>query len=98
MRDLLDALRRAGIDSGLTVELERRIAELERTTGARPQRRGDLVGAALTRMWVLACELRAKSLDGYGTLGERERAFFDEQAESLEQSVRRLGTRIRPPQ
>lgn len=97
MRDLLDALHRAGIDSGLTVEIERRITELERVTGARPRRRGDVVGAAVARMWVLACELRAKSLQGYGALGERERAFLDEQAESLEQSVSRLGARIRPP-
>jgi hypothetical protein len=48
-------------------------------------------------MWVLACELRAKSLQGYGALGERESAFFDERAESLEQSVRTLHARIRAP-
>jgi hypothetical protein len=97
MRDLLDELDRAGIDSGLTVEIERQIAELERATGTGPPQRGDLVGAALTSLWVLACELRAKSLQCYGALGERERAFFDEQAESLEQSASRLGAPIRPP-
>jgi hypothetical protein len=52
------------------------------------------VGATLSRLWVLSCELRAKSVRGYGELGAKERAFFDRQAAELEQSVEQLRSAV----
>jgi hypothetical protein len=41
-------------------------------------------------LWVDTCELQAKRVAGYGALGAREREFLDDQAASLERSVRAL--------
>jgi hypothetical protein len=95
MRTLLSELHRAGVDPTLTADVEQRVAALERLTRARLPRRRDAVGATVGRMWVLACELRPKSLHGYGQLGAYESAVLDREAESLELSVQRLGEAIR---
>jgi hypothetical protein len=95
MRTLLSELHRAGVDPTLTADVEQRVAALERLTGARIPRRGDVVGATVGRIWILACELRPNSLHGYGQLGAYESAVLDREAESLELTVQRLGAAIK---
>lgn len=90
MHDLLDMLHRAGVGRDLTAELEQQISSLEGATGARPRMPTNPIGGALSMLWVDTCELSAKSVSGYGPLGERERRFLDDQAASLERSVREL--------
>jgi hypothetical protein len=79
----------------VTAELELGIAELQRATRTKPLERGDVVEAGLAQLWILTCELRAKRLQGYGMLGDGERSFLDEQAESLEKKVNALRSHIR---
>lgn len=95
MRRLVDELHRFGVGTEVTLDVERQIAALERATGATSVGGGDPVRATLSELWVLSCELRAKSLRGYGALGERESALLDEHAKALERSVRRLEEHVR---
>ena len=90
MRDLLAELHRAGVAREVTAELEGQIERLERETGARPPERPYAVDAALSSLWIDACELRAKTLRGFGELSDFERRFFDRHASLLEATVRRL--------
>lgn len=94
MRDHVEALQRAGISPDVTADLERRIAALEQATGAQPLQRPYAVPATLSLLWVDTQELRAKALAAYGALAEGERGFLDEQAASLERSVRELRAAI----
>jgi hypothetical protein len=98
MRELLHELHRAGVSPDATRDIETRIEELERAVGVQPADRGDVVGAALARLWVLSLELRAKALRGYGKLGPREQAFFDDQSSEFERSVARLRRAVRDRQ
>ena len=90
MRELLAELNRHGVADQQTAELRGSIDRLERAVGVCPAERGDVVGAGLTRLWVLSCELRAKAVRGYGELGPHEAEFFDEQSAHFEDAIARL--------
>ena len=94
MRRLIGGLHQAGVDPALTAALEQRIAALEDATGGRAPERGNAIGGTMSILWVASCEVRARSLAGYGELGDRERRFFDDQAALLEREVRALEAAI----
>jgi hypothetical protein len=94
MRELVAALQQEGIPEGFTADLRRRLERLEQAVGVSPAERGNVVGATLSRLWVLSSELRAKSVRGYCEVGAKERAFFDRQAAEFEQSVEQLRSAV----
>jgi hypothetical protein len=83
MRALLDDLERNGVPHESLAPIEEELDALERKTGARIPRRGNIVQAAAGRLYVIACELRSSVIGGYGKLGAREAALLDRHAESL---------------
>ncbi|HZQ80731.1 MAG TPA: hypothetical protein VFB25_02010 [Gaiellaceae bacterium] len=97
MRDVIEELRRCGATKLQLAELKGSLTSFEDAVGVVRSQPPFLFEAFLTRLWVDACELNADSVEHYGALGERERRFFNKQAQMLERCIERLREAVNLP-